>query len=199
MINSVAPTPMMPNAASARKIGLSPSPRSGGKLNVKPLPNSLPVTAQSGLFCSAMRVATVITVKTATNTVAITAWHIAGNLKSRFTDFLTSDGEKPWRDREQEFAQRTPTQAELTAQWEAGWSALRQALSELNDEHLEQIVVIRGGELTVQAALHRSLAHTSYHVGQIVQLAKAIRAAEWNHLSIPPGGSEAYNKNPNLE
>jgi len=126
-----------------------------------------------------------------TNTVAITAWHIAGNLKSRFTDFLTSDGEKPWRDREQEFAQRTPTQAELTAQWEAGWSALRQALSELNDEHLEQIVVIRGGELTVQAALHRSLAHTSYHVGQIVQLAKAIRAAEWNHLSIPPGGSEA--------
>jgi len=132
------------------------------------------------------------------NTVAITTWHIAGNLKSRFTDFLTTDGEKPWRDRNQEFAKRAPSRAELTAQWEGGWATLRQALSELSDEQLAQAVTIRGKELSIQAALHRSLAHTSYHVGQIVQLAKAIRAAEWKNLSIPPGESAAYNKNPKL-
>jgi len=133
------------------------------------------------------------------NSIAIVAWHVAGNLASRFTDFLTSDGEKPWRDREKEFAPRTPTRQELMDHWERGWKALLESLSNLTDDHLKETVLIRGTELQVHEALQRSLAHASYHVGQIVYLAKALRGAEWEYLSIPPGGSEAYNRNPTAE
>jgi uncharacterized damage-inducible protein DinB len=133
------------------------------------------------------------------NSVATLVWHISGNLASRFTDFLQSDGEKPWRDRDDEFVHRTVRRAELREKWEKGWSVLLRSLAGLDDERLHDMVKIRGVPLSVHEALHRSLAHTSYHVGQIVFLARAFRGAEWRYLTIPPGGSAAYNENPVAE
>jgi hypothetical protein len=131
------------------------------------------------------------------NSVATIVWHIAGNLKSRFTDFLISDGEKPWRNRDSEFQPRSNvTRAELLEQWDGGWSTLFGALKPLTDEDLSGIVTIRGEKFRVHEALHRLLAHTSYHVGQIVYLAKSFRGSEWNPLSIPHGKSEEFNRNP---
>lgn len=125
------------------------------------------------------------------NSIATIIWHIAGNLESRFTEFLTSDGEKPWRNREDEFAPRAATAADVREKWNRGWHVLTAALSELTDAHLTQAVTIRGQKLRVLDALLRSLAHTSYHVGQIVYLAKSMRGAAWTSLSIPKGGSQA--------
>jgi hypothetical protein len=122
------------------------------------------------------------------NSIAMVAWHISGNLKSRFTDFLTSDGEKPWRERESEFEERTVTSGELKSKWESGWTVLFEALSGLDDASLSRSVTIRGEKLSVVQALHRSVAHTSYHVGQIVLLAKSFRGEHWRSLSIPKGG-----------
>ncbi len=133
------------------------------------------------------------------NSVAVVVWHIAGNLASRFTNFLTADGEKPWRQRDEEFARRTVTRQELMNKWEHGWTTLLGAVSELTDDDLHRNVTIRGEPLRVHDALHRSLAHVSYHVGQIVYLSKSLRGKAWKFLSIPPGGSEAYNKNPTME
>lgn len=133
------------------------------------------------------------------NSVAIVAWHIAGNIQSRFTNFLVSDGEKPWRNREEEFARKARSRKDLKEHWDQGWNVLFTSLSELTDEQLERIVYIRGTELKVHEALLRSLAHTSYHVGQIVYVAKSLRGPEWEYLSIPPGKSEDYNKNPTSE
>lgn len=133
------------------------------------------------------------------NSLAIICWHVAGNLQSRFTDFLTSDGEKPWRQREEEFAQRSVSRSELMDKWSSGWNVLFATLDELDDSHLDQSVAIRGQPLAVHEALHRSLAHTSYHVGQIVYLAHSIAGEKWNYLSIPPGGSTAYNANPQYD
>jgi hypothetical protein len=133
------------------------------------------------------------------NSIATICWHVSGNLRSRFTDFLTTDGEKPWRNRDEEFEARTVTRGQLTEKWEQGWAVLLDSLAALTDAQLEQTVVIRGQSLTVHDALHRSLAHTSYHVGQIVYIAKAFRGTEWTSLSIPPGRSASYNQNPTLE
>ncbi|HET7599647.1 MAG TPA: DUF1572 family protein [Gemmatimonadales bacterium] len=133
------------------------------------------------------------------NAVAVICWHVAGNLRSRFTDFLTADGEKPWRKREEEFAARTVSRAELLAHWERGWAPLLETLNALTDADLERTVTIRGQPLRVHEALHRSLAHTSYHVGQVVYAARAIRGGSWRFLSIPPGQSDAYNANPAFE
>jgi uncharacterized damage-inducible protein DinB len=133
------------------------------------------------------------------NSIATLVWHISGNLASRFTDFLQSDGEKPWRDRDDEFLHRTVLRADLREKWEKGWTVLLRSLADLDDEQLHEPVKIRGVQLSVHEALHRSLAHTSYHVGQIVFLAKAFRGAEWRYLTIPPGGSAAYNENPFAE
>jgi hypothetical protein len=133
------------------------------------------------------------------NSVATIVWHISGNLASRFTDFLTSDGEKPWRDRESEFVARPVRRRELVEQWEKGWAVLLEALAGLEDEQLFSEVKIRGVALSVLEALHRSLSHTAYHVGQVVFLAKLLRAGEWRYLTIPPGGSAAYNANPHAE
>ena len=119
------------------------------------------------------------------NSLAVIAWHISGNLKSRFTDFLTADGEKPWRDRESEFDERQVGPEELRRKWEEGWSVLFAALGELSDADLDKRVAIRGESLAVRAALHRSLAHTASHVGQIVLLGKMLRGAGWRSLSIP--------------
>jgi Protein of unknown function (DUF1572) len=133
------------------------------------------------------------------NSAATLVWHVSGNLQSRFTDFLTSDGEKPWRKREEEFAERHVSREELMAKWEKGWSVLLQTIASLGDDDLKSTVEIRGQPLTVHAALHRSLAHTAYHVGQLVYLAKNRRGDEWQYMTIPPGGSAAYNRNPTLE
>jgi uncharacterized damage-inducible protein DinB len=133
------------------------------------------------------------------NSVATIVWHISGNLQSRFTDFLHADGEKPWRDRESEFLARSVTRRELLEKWEKGWAALLEALAGLEDAQLVSEVKIRGVALSVLEALHRSLSHTAYHVGQIVFLAKMLRAGEWRYLTIPPGASAAYNANPFAE
>lgn len=133
------------------------------------------------------------------NSIAVICWHVSGNLRSRFTDFLTTDGEKPWRQREEEFTARVVTRAELLATWEKGWAVLGQTFGTLTDEHLGHAVTIRGQSMKVHEALVRSLAHTASHVGQIVLIAKAARGGEWRYLSIPPGGSAAYNTNPTAE
>jgi len=133
------------------------------------------------------------------NSIAVICWHVSGNFRSRFTDFLTSDGEKPWRARDEEFQTRTVTRAELLAKWEEGWAALLDALATLSDEELQQTVTIRRQPLLVVEALQRSLAHASYHVGQIVYLAKSLRGKDWKYLTIPPGKSDAYNQNPTIE
>ena len=133
------------------------------------------------------------------NSIATLVWHISGNLASRFTDFLESDGEKPWRERDSEFLHRTVPRAELREKWEKGWTILFRSLAGLDDERLHAVVKVRGVPLSVHEALHRSLAHASYHVGQIVFLAKAFRGSEWRYLSIPPSGSAAYNENPVAE
>ncbi|MEO8483234.1 MAG: DinB family protein [Acidobacteriota bacterium] len=128
------------------------------------------------------------------NSVATVCWHISGNLRSRFTNFLTEDGEKSWRTREEEFDPRQPGRAELLAKWEEGWQPLFVALAELTDEDLDRTVTIRRQPLKVYEALHRSLAHTSYHVGQIVLIAKETRGDAWKSLSIPRGQSDAFNR-----
>jgi hypothetical protein len=133
------------------------------------------------------------------NSVAVLAWHISGNLASRFTDFLTSDGEKPWRGREEEFASRSVTRAELIEKWEKGWSILLETLDGLTDDDLHATITIRQQPMHVHEALLRSVTHTSSHVGQIVYLAKAMQGETWEWLSIPPGGSDAYNRAPTME
>jgi uncharacterized damage-inducible protein DinB len=133
------------------------------------------------------------------NSIATICWHLSGNLNSRFTDFLTSDGEKPWRHREEEFQPRSVTKAELIEKWDDGWAALTGALSELSDGQLHDTVTIRKQALEVHEALNRSLAHLAYHVGQIVYIAKSLRGSDWTYLSIPPGKSDEYNRNPRGE
>jgi hypothetical protein len=133
------------------------------------------------------------------NSVAVLVWHLSGNLASRFTDFLTTDGEKPWRHRDEEFHDRQVTRGELVAKWNNGWAVLQTALATLDDSNLNDTVLIRGVEFKVHEALHRSLAHFSYHVGQMVFLAKSFRGDAWKTLSIARGASEAYNANPTRE
>lgn len=130
------------------------------------------------------------------SSIVTICWHISGNLHSRFTDFLDSDGEKPWRNRESEFDARKVSREELLAHWQVGWDALLSTLNDLTDQMLGREVTIRGQTLAVHEALHRSLAHASYHVGQIVYIAKGLRGSEWKSLSIPRGGSAVYNRNP---
>jgi uncharacterized damage-inducible protein DinB len=128
------------------------------------------------------------------NSVAVICWHISGSLKSRFTEFLTSDGEKPWRKREEEFKARAVTRTALLSKWAEGWDALLGTLATLTDEQLHDTVTIRGQSLRVHEALHRSLSHISYHVGQIVYVAKSLRGNDWKYLSIAPGKPDAYNQ-----
>lgn len=126
------------------------------------------------------------------SSIAVICWHVSGNLRSRFTDFLTTDGEKPWRAREEEFQARTVTRAELLAKWEQGWDVLLGALAGLTDAQLPLTVTIRRQPLQVHEALHRSLAHVSHHIGQIVYVAKGLRGKDWTYLSIPPGQSDTF-------
>lgn len=127
------------------------------------------------------------------NSIAIIVWHISGNLKSRFTDFLTTDGEKPWRHRDEEFVARSVGRAELLAKWEEGWAVLLATLAAMTDEDLTRTISIRKEAMPAQDALLRALAHVAYHVGQIVYIAKAAKGEAWNFLSIAPGKSEEFN------
>jgi hypothetical protein len=133
------------------------------------------------------------------NSIAIIVRHIGGNLVSRYTDFLTSDGEKPWRNRDGEFAEGPFSRAQVDDAWNTGWDLLERELAKLTDADLERTVTIRTGTLTVHEALCRSLAHTASHVGQIVLLARIDAADRWKTLSIPKGQSAQYNRDPNLE
>jgi len=133
------------------------------------------------------------------NSVAMLVRHMSGNLASRFTDFLTTDGEKPWRLRDAEFAARTYTRAEVDALWRDGWAVLEGTLKTLTDADLAATVHIRAQPLTVHAALARSLAHMAYHVGQLVLLARMHAAEPWRWISIPKGASDAYNARPDME
>ena len=129
-----------------------------------------------------------------TNSIAAIMKHVAGNLRSRWAEFLTSDGEKPDRDRDAEFVDDFADRAELIAYWEAGWKTLLDSLAALNPEDMGRTVTIRGEAFSVPAALARSLAHTAYHVGQIVQLARHWAGEEWETLTIPRGKSQKFNQ-----
>ena len=129
------------------------------------------------------------------NSPALLVKHVAGNLRSRFTDFLTTDGDKPDRHRDREF-QREPddTRTSLMAAWQTGWARLAEALDGLGEADLARQVSIRGEPHSVENVLHRSLAHTAYHVGQILLLAKHYTAESWSSLSIARGASEPFSK-----
>ncbi|HKU25061.1 MAG TPA: DUF1572 family protein, partial [Candidatus Sulfotelmatobacter sp.] len=137
-----------------------------------------------------------VTLDSEANSVAVLVKHIAGNMRSRFTDFLTSDGEKPnrFRDREFEISPAT-TRAEVMQWWEQGWTCVFAAIDPLNSEDVMRTVTIRGEPHTVLQAINRQIAHYAQHIGQIVFLAKHLRSNEWKTLSIPRGKSEEFNKN----
>jgi hypothetical protein len=129
------------------------------------------------------------------NSIAVIVKHIAGNARSRFTDLLTSDGEKPWRQRDTEFEiGPDDTRARLMECWEAGYQIVFDALASLQTEDLARTVTIRGAEHSVLQAIHRATAHYAYHIGQIVFLAKHWRGKEWKTLSIPRGKSEEFGQ-----
>jgi hypothetical protein len=133
------------------------------------------------------------------NSIAMIVRHIGGNLVSRFTDFLTEDGENPWRNRDGEFAEGPFTRAVVDDAWKTAWDLLTVEIGKLTDEDLRRTMKIRGQELTVHEALCRSLAHAASHVGQIVLLARILASDEWKWISIPKGQSQQYNANPTLE
>ncbi len=127
------------------------------------------------------------------NSIAILVNHITGNMLSRFTDFLTTDGEKPWRNRDAEFTNPFQNKAELMQRWNAGWDCLMRALNQLTTADLEQIVYIRNDGHTVAEAINRQLAHYPYHIGQLVFIAKMLQNDHWKTLSIARNKSSDYN------
>ena len=133
------------------------------------------------------------------NSIAMIVRHISGNFISRFTDFLNSDGEKPFRDRDAEFDSVEYTRQQVEEMWARGWEVVEGQLAALGDGDMEKLVYIRGKPLTVHEALSRSLAHLSYHVGQIVLLARSHNQANWKWITIPKGKSKDYNQNPTHE
>ena len=127
------------------------------------------------------------------NSIAQIVKHMAGNMRSRFTGFPEADGEKPERNRDSEFEAPPATRAELMALWDAGWACIFSALDPLTDADLSRDTFIRGERHSVMQAINRQIAHYSYHVGQIVFLAKHLQSADWKSLSVPRGGSAAFN------
>ncbi len=130
----------------------------------------------------------------ASNSIAIIIQHLHGNMLSRWTNFLTEDGEKEWRSRDKEFNVQPYTKTELFAMWENGWDCFLTTLGSLKKKDLKKTVYIRQEALTVIDAINRQLAHYPYHVGQIVYLGRIIKNEEWKNLSIPKGESAAYNQ-----
>lgn len=130
----------------------------------------------------------------ASNSIAVIVQHLHGNMLSRWTNFLTEDGEKSWRQREAEFESRDQTREAVLQLWNEGWGVLLQAVESLEGDDLLKTVTIRSQPLVVIDAINRQLAHYSYHVGQIVYLGRWFKGDEWQSLSIPKGGSAAYNQ-----
>ncbi|ANH80719.1 hypothetical protein A8C56_06775 [Niabella ginsenosidivorans] len=130
----------------------------------------------------------------ANNTLAVNITHLHGNMLSRWTRFLTEDGEKEWRRRDEEFEEQELDRKKLMQLWEEGWACLLNALAALKPDDLDQTIYIRTQPHTVIEAIHRQLTHYAYHVGQIVFIGKQIKGAQWQSLSISRGGSAAYNQ-----
>jgi len=127
------------------------------------------------------------------NSIAITVKHMAGNMRSRWTDFLTTDGEKPDRNRDSEFEQPPSTREDLMQMWEQGWQHVFTALEPLTDADLGRTITIRGEAHSVMQAINRQVSHYAYHVGQIVMLAKHLASTEWTSLSVPRNKSADFN------
>ncbi|MFT5884203.1 MAG: hypothetical protein ACI9IP_000658 [Arcticibacterium sp.] len=127
------------------------------------------------------------------NSVAVIVKHLHGNMLSRWTDFLNSDGEKEWRDREYEFESTFTSKAEMLRKWEEGWGCLFEALGTVNESNQDQLVYIRNLGHSIEEACQRQLAHYASHVGQIIYVGRMLKAADWKNLSIPKGSSEQYN------
>ena len=128
------------------------------------------------------------------NSIAIVMQHVAGNLRSRFQDFLTADGEKPDRDRDAEFEPQELTRDELLRTWAAGWDVALQSIGALTAADLDRTITIRGEPFAIVEALSRSATHTAYHVGQMVLLAKHFAGPAWRSLSIPKGQSKGHTQ-----
>ena len=128
------------------------------------------------------------------NSIAIIVNHMHGNMLSRWTDFLTTDGEKDFRNRDQEFEDLIKTRKELNDKWAEGWKVLFTALDSVNEDNFEQLVYIRNQGHTIIEAINRQLAHYAYHVGQIVLLGQLRKGKNWKSLSIPKGESKIYNQ-----
>jgi len=146
--------------------------------------NALAQCPDNGLFA---------TLDEENNSIAIVVKHMAGNMLSRWTDFLNSDGEKPSRNRDAEFEEPPKTRAEVLDLWDAGWKCMFTALEGLNDASMTQTVKIRGEEHSVMQAINRQVAHYSYHVGQIVMLTKHFAGPNWKTLTIPKKKSGEFN------
>lgn len=128
------------------------------------------------------------------NSIAVIVKHMAGNMQSRWKDFLTADGEKPGRDRDAEFADPPATRAAVLALWEDGWHCLFEALEPLTENDMSRTVTIRGEPHSVMQTINRQIAHYAYHCGQIVFLAKHLKSSDWQSLSIPRGRSADFNR-----
>ena len=129
-----------------------------------------------------------------TNSIVVIMKHVAGNLKSRWTEFLTTDGEKPWRNRDDEFVDTFSSRHELLDFWEQGWALSVPIAGEPQPEDLAKVVTIRGEPHSVPLAIHRSLAHCGYHIGQIVLIARILAEDQWETLTIPRGESASFNQ-----
>lgn len=130
----------------------------------------------------------------ASNSIAIIVNHLSGNMKSRWTDFLSSDGEKTWRNRDAEFEDLIKTRSQLIEQWEAGWQCLFSALDSVTLDNMDTIIYIRNQGHSIVEAINRQLVHYAYHIGQIVYLGRMIKGDAWQSLSIAKGASKAYNQ-----
>jgi len=128
------------------------------------------------------------------NSIAVVVKHLTGNMRSRFTDFLTSDGEKPGRDRDAEFESPPGSRAELMALWEEGWQCVFTAIEPITEADLQRSITIRGEAHSVMQAINRQVAHYAYHCGQIVLLAKHFKSDQWQTLSIPRRKSAEFNR-----
>jgi hypothetical protein len=128
------------------------------------------------------------------NSIAIIVKHMAGNMRSRWTNFLTSDGEKPDRDRDSEFVAPSGTRAQLMKVWNTGWDCVFEALKPLSDADMERTVTIRGEPHSFMQAINRQIAHYPYHIGQIIFLAKHFKGCDWTSLSVPRNKSAEFNR-----
>lgn len=128
------------------------------------------------------------------NSIYVIVKHVAGNMRSRFSDFLTSDGEKPDRDRDSEFVEDVVPREQVIAIWERGWACVFTALAAMKGEDLARTVTVRREEMTAASAIARQVAHYGYHVGQITLLGKHFKGRDWKYITIPRGGSGEFNK-----